>query len=243
MTVNPEFVCETIRSMVSEQQVEVVRKHLSEQFARPQRGRLTGAKQWIVVFLLLVAVGAMYVAFHPWGFFLGGSFHTLPIWTGCGKMHSSQAGDYFLYVEIWPSTKALETIIPHTFVRGKAWLCTPKGEHYYLNLSGEMRPRIYLNTVGEPIELDMWNWRGPMPVGRQLRPSFSIWGSWGSGEITGDDRQSLSKNFLPDGGVRPQNTYATPAQMEDVRVTLHEGSHSQWESACRISSTLNPGSR
>lgn len=229
--------------MVPEQRVEVGRKHLSEQFTRPQRGKLTGAMQWIVVFLVLVAVGAIYFGLYPWGFFLGGSFHPLPIWTGWGKMQSSQAGDYFLYVEIWPSTKALETIIPHTFVRGRGYLCTPKGEHFYMNLSGEMRPRIYLNTVGEPIELDMRNWRTPMPVARQLRPSFSIWGSWGRGEITGEDRQSLSKNFLPDGRLRPQNTYAAPAEMEDVRVVLRQGSRSQWESACRISASLNPGSR
>ena len=170
--------------MQPEQQFEIVKQSLAAQVSKPPRRKLTGRMQWIALFLLLVCVGAIYVALYPWGFFLGGNFHPLPYWTGWGKMHSSTAGDYVLYVAVWPSTRALETIIPHTFVRGRADLCTPNGQTFHMNLSGEMRPHIYLNTLGEPIELDMVNWRSPMPVGRQTRPSFSIWGNWGKGEIT-----------------------------------------------------------
>ena len=229
--------------MMPEQQVEIVQQPLTRQVSKPARRTLSGGMQWIFVLLLLILVGAAYAGMYSWGFFLGGNFHLLPYWTGWGKMHSPTAGDYFLYVEVWPSTHALERIIPHTFVKGRGYLCTPKGERFYLNLSGEMRPHIYLNTIGEPIELDMWTWRTSMPIGKQTRPSFSIWGNWSKGEITGEDRQGLSKNFLPDGRLRPQNTSSAPAQIEDVRLTLHEGTRSEWDNACRITATLNPESR
>ena len=216
---------------------------LSQPSSKPPRRKLTGTTQLVVFFLLLVVVGALYVGLYSWGFFLGGNFHPLPDWAGWGKMHSTSAGDYLLYVAVWPSTRPLERIIPHTFVKGRADLCMPNGQTFHMNLSGEMRPHIYLNTLGEPIELDMANWRAPAAFGQQSRPSFSIWGRWSRGEITGEDRQSLSKNFLPDGQLRPPNTYAAPAQMEDVRVTLHEGTFHEWKRACAITAAPNRGSR
>jgi len=219
-------------SMLPEPGFELENRYPSAQRAKPQGRRLTAAQQCIVLFLMVIAAGAVYAGLYPWGFFLGGNFHLLPYWTGLGKMHSKTAGDYFLYVEIWPSTRALETIIPHTFVKGRANLCTPKGERFYLNMSGEMRPHIYLNTVGEAIELDMGTWRKSMPIGQQFRPSFSIWGRWGRGEITGDDRERLSQSFLPDGTLRPQGSHTPPSQTEDIQVTLREGSFSEWKADC-----------
>lgn len=218
--------------MPQEKQTELINEYLSNHAAKPARRKLGGAKQWVFVSCLLALTAAIYAGLYGWGFFLGGTFHPLPIWTGWGKMHSSSAGDYVLYVAIWPSTKALETIIPHTFVRGRANLCTPKGQRFYLNLSGEMRPHIYLNTVGEAIELDMGNWRRSMPVGQQWRPSFSIWGRWGKGQITGDDRKKLSQSFSLNGTLIPQGSYAATSQTEDLQVTLREGSFSEWKAAC-----------
>lgn len=215
-----------------EKQAELIRDFLSRGTPEAPRRKLSGAKQWIVVFLMLIAVGALYIGLFSWGFLLGGSFHLLPYWEGWGKMHSTTAGDYFLYVQVWPSTRQLETIIPHTFVQGKGYLCTPKGEHFYLKLSGSMRPHIYLNTVGEPIGLSMYNWRAAMPVGQQERPDITIDGRWGQGQIVGNDKATLSQSFLPNGTVRPQGSYATPTQKEDIQFTLREGSYSDWEAAC-----------
>jgi hypothetical protein len=229
--------------MLPEQQVGCVTQELSGYASKPLRRKLTGAIQWIVLLLIATFVGAIYVGLYSWGFFLGGNFHPLPYWAGWGKMHSTSARDYLLYVAVWPSTRPLETIIPHTFVKGRADLCMPNGQTFHMNLSGEMRPHIFLNTLGEPIELDMVNWRAPAAFGQQSRPSFSIWGRWSRGEITGEDRQSLSKNFLPDGQLRPANTYAAPAQMEDLRVALHEGTFYEWKSACGIPAAPNRGSR
>lgn len=199
-----------------EKQVELIRNYLSRQTPEPPRRKRSGAKQWFVLFLLLILLGALYVVLFPWGFFLGGSFHPLPYWTGWGKMHSKAAGDYFLYVELWPSTRQLESVIPHTFVQGKAYLCTPKGEHFYLKLSGSMRPHIYLSTLGEPIALNMYNWRAATIIGRQERPDITIEARWGQSQIAGNDKETLSQSFLSNGTVRPEGSYASLAKRGDT---------------------------
>ena len=87
---------------------------------RKPRPRFSGKKQWFVVLLLLLALPLVYFALYPWAFFMGGSFHILPYWTGWGRMHSKTAGDYFLYVEILPFTSNTNHVLSHTNVQGKA---------------------------------------------------------------------------------------------------------------------------
>lgn len=220
------------RFLRPEKRAGMIEEYLSQQTTKSSRRKLTGAKQWIVVFFALLLAAAVYAGLYPWGFFLGGSFHPLGYWAGWGQMHSIKSGDYYLFVRIWPSTRALETIIPHTFVRGQAYLCTPGGERFFLKLSGSMRPHIYLNTLGEPIGFHVYSWRAALPVGQQSRPSFLINGRWGKGEITGDDDKTLSQSFSPDGKLIPQGSHAPASQQEDIQITLREGSYSEWESAC-----------
>lgn len=151
-------------------------------------------------------------------------------------MHSTTGGDYFLYVEISPQTRRMTRIIPHTNVRGNAHLCTPKGERFSLRLDGEMAPHLYLNTLGQPIRLGMDNWHALLPVGADARPSFTIWGTWGKGEIAAEDRKSLSHAFLPDGTLRPPGSSGLASPTEDIQVTLREGSYPEWEAACSTGS-------
>jgi hypothetical protein len=211
---------------------KLIRDYMSAQIPKRSSRQLTGAKQWIALFLILIAAAAVYVGLYPWAFFMGGSLHPLGYWRGWGRMHSKNAGDYFLYVEIYPQTRNMQTTFPHTFVTGKGHLCTPKGQRFDLNLSGEMPPHIYLNTVGQPIRVGMYNWREVLPLGQQSRPSFSLWGRWGAGEIVADDRNTLSQAFMPDATLRPNGSHVLSSETEDVRITLHEGSYSNWESAC-----------
>jgi hypothetical protein len=147
-------------------------------------------------------------------------------------MHSTTAGDYFLYVEISPVTRRTNYIYAHTNVKGNGHLCTPKGERFSLRLDGEMPPHIYLNTMGQPIRLGMDNWRAILPAGRESRPSFSVWGRWGKAEIAADDRKTLSHAFFPDGKLRPPGSHFLSYETEDIQVTLREGTYSEWESAC-----------
>jgi hypothetical protein len=66
------------RSMLPEQGAQIIRDYLSGQIPDRPRRRLSGAKQWIVLLLVLVATLAIYIGLYPWGFFMGGDFHPRP---------------------------------------------------------------------------------------------------------------------------------------------------------------------
>lgn len=218
------------RPTTATEDVQLIESYVAGQSAK--RRRVGGAKQWFFVLFAFLFAATVYVGLFPWAFFMGGNFHPLGYWAGWGRMHSKTAGDFFLYVQISPETRRMESIIPHTFVKGNARLCTPKGERYYFKLSGSMPPHIYLNTVGQPISFTVYSWRNALLVGEEHGPDFSLTGRWGQGQIVAEDRQTLSKAFLPDGTLRPQKSHVLPAEMEDIQLTLHEGTYSQWSAAC-----------
>lgn len=211
------------------EEAKLIESYVSGQ--RPRR-RVGDAKQWLFVLLAFLFTGSVYVGLFPWAFYMGGNFHPLGYWAGWGRMHSKTAGDYLLYVQISPETRRMETIIPRTFVKGNARLCTPKGERYSLKLSGSMPPHFYLKTVGQPISFSVYNWRDSLLIGQEKRPHFSLSGRWGQGEIVAEDRQTLSRAFFPDGTLRPAKSPVGPAVAEDIQLTLREGTYSQWAAAC-----------
>lgn len=218
--------------MLPEQEAQALKAYMTAQMPKRPRRRLTGVKQWLVLFLALVFVGAVYVGLYPWAFFMGGNFHPLGYWSGWGRMHSKSAGDYFLYVTLSPVTYGHETF-PAWDVKGTGNLCTPKGESFRLRLGGDMPRKFYVNSVGQPISLWMANWRETLPVGAEKRPSFNLWGHWGEREIVADDRKTLSKAFLPDGTLRPNGSRIAPSNTEDIQFILREGSYGDFERACR----------
>ena len=62
---------------------------------------------WTELVLLLLSCGTAILGFvalaEPWGFYMGGSFHAIPMWQGVGHLHSnSPGGDYAIYVWFWP---------------------------------------------------------------------------------------------------------------------------------------------
>jgi hypothetical protein len=217
------------QSMMPEDEAQAIRNAFSGQ---PNRHRTGGKKPGLAMLFILILAGVVYVGTSPWAFFMGGDFHPLGYWAGWGRMHSKTAGDYFLYVEISPQPRPMERILPHTFVKGNARLCTPNGNRYFLKLSGAMSPHIYFSTAGQPIRLDLQNWRDVLIIGQEKRPNFSLWGQWGQREVVADDRQTLSKAFLPNGILRRPGAHIEPAELEDIQLKLHEGTYAQWEAAC-----------
>lgn len=193
------------------------------------RLRLGCMGQIVLLSLLLVFVGALYVALNPWAFFMGGNFHPLGYWHGYGRMHSRTAGDYFLFLQIYPNMHNRGAIIPGNPIKGDAYLCTPKGERFYLTMGGGMPWGYYVNTLGKPIHLYMSR---PSPILADTRPSLKFSGQWGQGELSADDHKSLSMAFLPDGTLRPKGSRVLPEQTEDIQVTLREGSYSEFKVAC-----------
>lgn len=189
--------------------------------------------QVAVIVLMLIGLGVLYAALNPWAFFMGGNFHLLGYWHGWGRMQSKTAGDHFLYVEIYPNMHSRGTIVPATPVKGKAWLCTPKREQFYLTLGGGMPWGYYVNSLGKPINLYMSKWQTSIVFKPDNRPSFQLYGHWAQGELIADDHKTLSAAFLPDGTLRPQGSRVFPSEYEDTQVTLHEGSYSEFKAACR----------
>src|SRR5215467_7734179 len=196
--------------------------------------RFRGKKEWLVLLLILIGAGLVYVALFPWAFFMGGHLHPIGYWQGWGRMRSKTAGHYFVCVFIYPFTRQTGGMRPQTPVSGDAHLCTPKGEQFYLRLGGDMPPHMGFDTVGKPIHLHMSNWQAAMMLGAAHNlPHLELYGHWGKGELIADDRKTLSMSFYPDGTLRPPESSTLPSQMEEMEVTLHEGSLSDFRSACR----------
>ena len=148
-------------------------------------------------------------------------------------MKSRTAGDYVLFVRLSPTVRGHQ-MFPAWDLKGNAYLCTPKGERFTLRLGGDMPRKFYVNSMGQPIHLWMDNWRATLPVGAQTQPYIRVDGHWAPSEVIGDDHKSISAAFQPDGTLKPR-TYVVPSQAELIQVTLHEGSYSSFEAACRTS--------
>ena len=173
--------------------------NLRTNFSQAGAIRLGCFGQVVFIVVLMVALGILYVALNPWAFFMGGNLHPLGYWRGWGRMQSKTAGDHFLYVEIYPNMRTRSTIVPGVPVTGKAWICRPKGEQFYLTLGGGMPFGYYVNTLGKPINLYMSKWQGSVVFKPDNRPSFKLYGHWDQRELIADDHKTLSAAFLPDG--------------------------------------------
>src|SRR5262252_3523587 len=81
---------------------------------------------------LIVAIDWL---FAPWAFYLGGTFHVLPVWQGTATIHAS-SGDYTLYLWMSPTRGGRTFNLP--VFNGWAALCTPRGERFPLRLRANM---------------------------------------------------------------------------------------------------------
>ena len=208
--------------------------------ARRRRGCLTGCITQVVSALILgvVLVFALYGLLAPWGYYLGGnSFHLEPGWTGWGRMHSDNLGDFALYVTMTPSFRG-SRMFPHSNLTGIGYLCTPRGETFRMHISADMRPNLGLNTNGEKINLAMDYW--PALTGRFIsdrRPSIGFRGQWQNPNIILDDHGSLSTAFQSNGTVyRGHDPNSLPPK-EIVPLILQPGTYNDFKSAC---TTLTP---
>lgn len=173
----------------------------------------------VVVLLAVTAVVA------PWGFFMGGHFHIIPQWTGWGQMHSKLAGDYALFVTFSPKTgKGLGL----THVSGNAVLCTPRGEKFNLRLAGDFEKHSGIDLQGKTAHLYMSNYT---VISGSTAPSLDFRGKWNNPDLVLDDHGSLTRAFDP-GGKLVTNQHMRPYIQEVVPLTLHEGSHPDFNAAC-----------
>ncbi|HEY2169401.1 MAG TPA: hypothetical protein VGJ30_07225 [Candidatus Angelobacter sp.] len=199
---------------------------------RKSGGNLT--KLALVGLLCAVAVLGFMAVAAPWGFYMGGSFHAIPLWQGWGRMHSNSAGgDYAVYVWFWPDHGKFRQL---AYVQGRALVCTPRGEKFNLNLGGNFaKPDDGLggrDLNGKTASFYMFN-RTVKHIlgGGNARPELELRGRWSNPDLVLDDHSSIQRNFdhdanlYPDGKNRPYMGEVSP-------VTLHEGSKSGFDAVC-----------
>jgi len=204
----------------------------------PPRRRSRGCLGCLTQCLLGLAVGGALILlstwiFAPWGFYLGGNFHILPMWQGWGTLRAD-SGRYVLYVRFQPRPSGRGSIYPGPSVGGNAWLCSPRGEIFYMHLGGGMRRGIGNNTDGEKISLYMDNYKLFFGNMRDHRPYVEFRGQWQNPNLVMDDHGSISRAFNADGTVddgkaRRNRPYPGPI----VPITLVPGSYSDFEAACK----------
>ena len=185
----------------------------------------------VVLFLGAVLILALTGLFYPWAFYLGGKFHIIPYWQGWGKLHA-KSGDYVLLVRFGPTPQG-SRIIPHSNLNGVAYLCTPRGERFYMHLGGSMRPHLNLSTDGETIGLYMNNWSGlQAQFSGDHRPSIQLSGHWQNPDLVMDDNGSIFRAFQPDGTVYRGHDPSHPYNGEVVPITLVNAPYSDFTAAC-----------
>jgi hypothetical protein len=197
----------------------------------PRKSRLGCLTQLVLLALLCGVVGiGVVVVTAPWGFFMGGRFHLIPQWQGLGRLHSNSAGgDYVLYIFFSPkSGKGLGL----THVSGNGWLCTPRGEKFFLSVGGDFEKDIKTDTNGKTASFYMSNRSVASQFSGNTRPSLELRGKWINPDLVMDDHGSIARNFEPDGKLYAGHSPGRPYMAEVSAVTLHEGSKSEFESAC-----------
>jgi hypothetical protein len=207
------------------------------QFSSRPRKR-SGCLGCLPRFLLLIALGCVAfilitAVFAPWGFYLGGGFHILPYWQGWGTLQTT-SGKYAIFVRFQPRPSG-SRIMPGPSVGGAAYLCTPRGERFYMKLGGGMRRGIGLSTDGEKISLYMSSrssfWAN---LNSDYRPRIELRGQWHNPNIVMDDHGSISRAFEPDGTVSSGHDAHRPYPGPIVPVTLVPGPYSDFEAACKV---------
>jgi hypothetical protein len=176
------------------------------------------------IFLVFAAIAA------PWGYYLGGHFHFIPMWNGMGTAHTP-AGDFVFFVTLYPDLRHPGRY--NTWLTGNGFLCTPKGERMHMRTSGSMEKHLAVDTQGKTIHIYMHRtstWASFM--NSDYRPSIAFEGSWGKDEISGDDRNSLGKAFEPDGSVYLGHSATRGSSFRAVQFTLHGASSSDFQKAC-----------
>jgi hypothetical protein len=179
-----------------------------------------------IFLFLLIAV------FSPWGYYLGGRFHIIPMWQGVGKFHTPTQGDYTLFVRIWPTTHG-GSRLGYASLQGVAYLCTPRHERIRLTVGGSMERHLGRDTQGKPVKLYMYY--RPLLFGNlspERRPGFDLYGTWGPEQLPVDDHGTISHAFTTDGHVYRSGGQDKPASFGPLQTTLRSGTMGDFDSAC-----------
>ena len=178
-----------------------------------------------VLYFFVMAVTA------PWAFFLGGSFHILPIWQGIGKWHTP-AGDFVLYIYMAePSSSRLG----YPYISGTARLCTPHGEQFkFMHITvGFSNKHFGLNSDHQQIHIHVYNYGAFGSFQPDYRPEFDLYGMWQGNSLVTNDQGTLTSAFRSDGQAYLGSTGEQPPAGENVPVTFVPGGWFDFNKACK----------
>ena len=144
-------------------------------------------------------------------------------------MHSP-AGDYLLFTEVFARTGGRRV----SRLRGNSVLCTPRGETFILNISGDFRkpPGFTANVDGLPLYLSISQNLNFLQTNQETRLRFELAGAWQGPDLIMDDRGTLARAFNPDATLYSGDLRKRPPPGAPLRVTIHEGSRSDFDAAC-----------
>jgi hypothetical protein len=183
--------------------------------------------QMLGVFALALAViYGIDALLAPWSFNMGGHTHFFPQWTGWGRMHSKIAGDYAVYVSLSPSFRRTGRGGPH--ITGPGAVCTPRGETFRLRFGGDFEKLSGSDLQGKKAYLYGNRYSA---FSGSTAPSIEFRGKWNNPDLVLDDQGSINRAFDPDGALA-RNTHMRPYIQEVVPLTLHEGTHAEFDAAC-----------
>lgn len=181
----------------------------------------------LVLILVGVVIIGVNVVITPWAFYMGGYRHLLPRWQGWGRMHSNSAGgDYAIYVSLWPDYN-LSRQRPH--VKGAAWVCTPRGATFELTIFGDFEKPLGNDLNGRSVSFYVMN-RTFRRRYANPKPDLYLRGQWSNPDLVLDDHGSIARSFDHDARLYPTSRWDVG---EVSQVTLHEGSRSEFNAACR----------
>ncbi len=188
----------------------------------------------LLVYMLLgtLALVLITAVFAPWGFFLGGRFHVLPLWQGIGRLRAP-SGDYVLYFWISPAPGGRTYNNP--YFRGWGYLCTPRGQRFSLRVTGGLHEHTGIDTNGKAMRLEFyrrpwyWRWAGTW----DRRPRLDLNGRWQNPDLVMDDGGTLSQAFRADGTLYQGPPNPRPAARVKLPIVFHETGWLGWLDDCR----------
>ena len=186
----------------------------------------------LIGIFLLAGIGYLVTVaiFAPWSYYLGGSFHLIPIWQGWGKLHSS-SGDFVLYVLF---SEPQNSRLGYPYISGTAELCTPRGEKFRgMHVIASFGSNHFgLNTDHQPVTINVYSYGSFGSFKTDHRPRFDLYGSWQNSDLVLEDHGSLASAFLADGEAYLGPEANQPAAGENIFVTLVPGGVDGYKAAC-----------
>lgn len=178
-----------------------------------------------IVVTIVVGILCIFV-FSPWALHMGGRLTPAMRWHGYGKMHSSSAADFGLYLDIYYSDPGRQrSAVQPSNLNGSAMLCSPKLPGHKYRLSGTVYS-AWLSTDGKRTVIHLYSPKN----GEKL--DFSLEGAWNGQQLVMNDRGSLASGFNPDGSPHGVGV-GVYRPREKADVTLEYGSQDDFETICR----------